>query len=208
MSRLRVVLDANVLAPGLLAAGSSSAEIIRYWQAGVFDLLISGKLIGEVAETLMALGLSNDAIEELVAILCVDVDNIIPIKHQTFGLDDPNDDYIIETLIEGNGSIIVTRDKGFSDLSPQLRRMLAIRHARIMSDVDFLDYLRNHIFSPLIISRRGIVFADIVGPIEEVPCVVCGHGFHWGFTCGETYSDSVGEPWMCECPAKVGLQPA
>lgn len=101
---LRVVLDANVLAPGLVSTGSLAAEIIRLWRLGLLEVLLTGKLVNEVAKTLKALGLDDPDVREIVELLCHNPNAIIPLKHQTFGCSDPDDDYLFETAIEGNAS--------------------------------------------------------------------------------------------------------
>ena len=66
MTRLRVVLDANVLAPGLVATQSSSAEIVRLWRRGLFDVLVTGVLVEEVAQTLQVLDIRREEMVGLV----------------------------------------------------------------------------------------------------------------------------------------------
>ncbi|HTU71303.1 MAG TPA: putative toxin-antitoxin system toxin component, PIN family [Candidatus Baltobacteraceae bacterium] len=208
MIRLRVVLDANVLAPGLVSRRSSSAEIVRLWRLGLFEVLVTGKLIGETAETLKALGLQDYEVVELVEIIASNPDAIVFLKHQVFGCVDPADDYLFETAIVGQASIIVSRDMDLQALPKPLQHQLNLHHVRVMTDLEFLAYLRRHIFSPLAFDPRFVSFDDLQGPLKEVSCVVCRHGFHWDFPCGQTYADESGAPWLCECPLKAGLQPA
>ena len=47
----RVVLDANVLAPGFLGATSASARLISLWSQQTYDLVVSEHLLGELART-------------------------------------------------------------------------------------------------------------------------------------------------------------
>jgi putative PIN family toxin of toxin-antitoxin system len=208
MKRLRVVLDANVLAPGLVSSQSSSAEIVRLWRRGLFDVLVTGKLVDEIAKTLRALGLDDAEVMDLIEILGSQPDVIIPLQHQILGCKDANDDYLFETAIRGVASFIVTRDHALLSLPKPLERTLATHQIRVMTDVDFLNYVRRHVFSPLAFDDRLIDLDDIIGPLDDVACVVCGHGFHWDVECGLTVTDQDGEPWLCECPAKVGFAPA
>lgn len=78
-----------------------------------------------------------------------------------------------------------------------------------MNDREFMDYVRSKIFSPLVVGGTHFVLDDVIGPLADISCVVCGHGFHWDFECGETFCDADGDPAaICGCPSKVGLQPA
>ncbi len=150
MNRLRVVLNANVLAPGLVSVSSASAEIVRFWRTGLFDLLVTGKLVEEVAHTLDALGLDDGDIRDIVEILGgSNPDLVIPLKHQRMGCIDPNDDYLFETAFTGEAAIVVSRDRNVLSLPVQLRIAAETAGIRVMSDVDFLHYLRRSIFSPL-----------------------------------------------------------
>jgi hypothetical protein len=94
------------------------------------------------------------------------------------------------------------------ELPAALRQALAVRQMRVMSDVEFLDYIRTKLFSPLVLGGTHFLLADFVAPLDGVECLVCGHDFHWDFSCGTMLTDVNGEPWLCECPTKAALQAA
>lgn len=48
----RILLDANVLAPGFTSQGSVSARLIEQWRTGAFELILSEHVLGELARTL------------------------------------------------------------------------------------------------------------------------------------------------------------
>jgi predicted nucleic acid-binding protein len=48
---IRVLLDANVLAPGFLDSVSASTYLIDLWQQGVYELVVSDHLLEETART-------------------------------------------------------------------------------------------------------------------------------------------------------------
>ena len=45
---IRAVLDANVLVSALITPRGSPSELIRRWQAGVFEIVVSRKLLAEL----------------------------------------------------------------------------------------------------------------------------------------------------------------
>ncbi|HEY9084965.1 MAG TPA: PIN domain-containing protein [Candidatus Tyrphobacter sp.] len=201
-----MVLDANVLAPGLIGGTSASAEIVRLWRRGIFDVLITGKLVEEVAQTLKVLGAEDQEVIDVAAILCSNPEFIVALQHQRMGCGDPGDDYLFETAFTGGASIIVSRDRSVLSVRASLKIALATKGVRVMSDVDFLDFFRAHLFSPLAYDDHTVCICDITGPIDESPCVICRHGFHWDFPCGLVL-EREGEPYECACPTVVELQP-
>jgi putative PIN family toxin of toxin-antitoxin system len=205
MSRLFVVLDANIIAPGLVSTRSSSAEIVRLWRRGVFEVPTTGKLLEEVAKTLGVLGLSEEDVEALMAVLASNIDAIIPLRHQRMGCADPDDDYLFELAMEADASFIVTRDKSLLSPAEPLRAALLTAAIRVVDDVTFLEYLRRHLFSPLAYDDSTIALDDLLQP-PTISCVVCDHGFHWDFECGTTF-DAEGRPLECVCPTSLELQP-
>lgn len=112
---IRVVLDANVLAPGFVGQGSTSTRLIDLWRKGVYDLVVSDHLLQELARTftdryyaqrvpraeaeavLLLLGANA-----IVAALTAEVQGVA--SH-------PEDDLILATALSGNASLICTRDK-------------------------------------------------------------------------------------------------
>jgi predicted nucleic acid-binding protein len=57
------------------------------------SLLVSGQLLGEIAETLLELGADHDD---------------VPIKHQRMGCDDEEDDHLLETALTGKAGYLVS----------------------------------------------------------------------------------------------------
>jgi putative PIN family toxin of toxin-antitoxin system len=118
--RLRAVLDTNVFLSAFLSRSPTSPtkEIIQRWQAGEFILLVSDKLVEELAEKLLARGIDSALAIEFLALLTelaewVDVpeDAVRPIVP-----DDPDDDVILACAVVGKADYLVTYDAHFDAL--------------------------------------------------------------------------------------------
>ena len=150
---LRVVIDANIFAAGLLAKRqSSSAEILRLWRSGVFQVLLNGTLVNEIERTLARKHVSRDDIATLVDILSEIPDILVPIRHQRMGLRDERDDHLLETAIVGKAQIVVSRDRKVLDPPLHVENMLRREGIALMSDVEFLATIHGKIFSPLVVT--------------------------------------------------------
>lgn len=49
---MRAVLDANVIISGLLSPSGNAARLLRAWERGEYDLIVSGSLLAELARAL------------------------------------------------------------------------------------------------------------------------------------------------------------
>ena len=49
---IKAVLDTNVLAAGFTHPGSPSAQLLLAWLAGLYDLVVSEEILGELDRTL------------------------------------------------------------------------------------------------------------------------------------------------------------
>lgn len=202
MAALRLVVDTQVLASGLVGRPSSPArEIIRLYHAGVVRLILTGTLVSEVELTLRALGVGDDLIGELLSILCGDPEAFVALQHQVLGCRDPHDDHIIEAAFVGNAHAIVTRDRDILELPTMLEGEFRRRRIRVFSDREFVEWLRRTVFSPLC-SPLSITLDDLGEP-PAGDCLVCGHGFHWDLPSFDIQADEKGEPRECECFAEA-----
>ena len=136
--RGRVLLDANVLAPGFTSQGSASTKLVSLWRAGVFELILSEHLLRELARTLAdpyyatrvpteeAIGtLARLRIAATVTDLTVEVRGVA--TH-------PEDDLVLSTALSGQASILCTRDK-------QLLRLRSYQSVAILSPGELLILL-------------------------------------------------------------------
>ena len=115
---LAAVIDTNIFISGLLK-GSSPSAILDALRDNKFRLLISPELLDEVAITArkprLARIISPGDLAELLDLLNQKAFIIEP-KTRLKISRDPKDDMLIECALEGNGSLIVTRDRDLLDL--------------------------------------------------------------------------------------------
>lgn len=118
VSKLRVVIDPGVLVSAALVPGGKPDQLLRAWQAGQFEMLVSLKLLSELDEVLgrekFRHYLSAEEASEFVAYLrteatlCLDPDVTDPVTV------DPDDDYLFalarthraNCLVSGDGHLL------------------------------------------------------------------------------------------------------
>lgn len=199
MSRLVVLLDAMILARGFAQrrVKGAASEILRLWQSGLFEIVVSGKLVGETAHTLRLLGVSDPSIEAFVAALCLR-DRVVALQHQRMGCLDENDDHLLEAAIRGKAKIIVSDDKrGPLNLPLAAEESLRKEGVAVMSSAQFLRYLRDIAFSPFGLCRA--VWPGQLTEPESFACALCGHRYHSDAPCGMVWQDAIGKPEECAC---------
>ena len=136
---VRAVLDVNVLISAILSPGGSPARLLLAWETGAFELIVSPKLLAELARAL-----AYSKIRRLVpaadadtfvawlersATLARDPNGPLPVRSV-----DPGDDYLIAvaadqraTLVSGDRHLLVLVGD-FPVLTPaSFLAMLALR---------------------------------------------------------------------------------
>lgn len=121
---MRAVVDVNVLISGVLSAKGSSAEILRASRDGLFELVISEMLLGELQRTLAYPKLRKRIPPEKAAAftnwvrdhgsLAEDPEDSPPV-----GSRDPDDDYLLALAISRR-AYLVTGDQDLLALSDEL----------------------------------------------------------------------------------------
>lgn len=111
----RAVLDANVLAPGFLGAGSTSAQLIQLWRQNAYELVMSEHLLGEVVRTYTDPYFRRriDAAEStrIVALLRAQAVFTEITVTVTGVATQPKDDLVLATGLSAGASHLATRDK-------------------------------------------------------------------------------------------------
>ena len=147
---MRAVLDPNVLVSASISERGVPAEIVRRWEGGEFELVVSAEILFELSEVLRRPKFRRylteaEALEYVLRLHdgAADVSEELP-KDVVRGITrDPDDDYIAGVAYQGRANVIVSGDKDLLDLPDR-----AIKHAmggvlaRILSPREFLEELR------------------------------------------------------------------
>jgi putative PIN family toxin of toxin-antitoxin system len=137
-----VLLDTNVLASGIfgLRSGSKSApaQILRQWNRGLFDLLISEHILLELERTLsnryFSARVSSGELRWHLRTLRVDA-KLVGISVQVSGIaTHPEDDLVIAAAVSGSADYLVTGDI-------QVLKLGTYRGVAIASPRAFLELL-------------------------------------------------------------------
>jgi putative PIN family toxin of toxin-antitoxin system len=144
---IRVVLDANVLAPGFSTRvrATSAAALLELWAVEAFELVISEPLLDELRGTFsdpyFVKLLSDDEVEEILARL----------RHQAIMVEltqvasgiasHPEDDLILSTGLSAGASYLGTRDR-------QLLKLESYQGMQIVHPADLVEILLREIEPP------------------------------------------------------------
>lgn len=110
MSKLRVVIDTNVLVSGLRSRNGASFRLLSLLSSSAFEVCISVPLMFEYEDVLSRaeLTLPVSAVDDILDYLCRVA------HHQEIHflwrplLKDPNDDHVLEVAVASQSSAIVT----------------------------------------------------------------------------------------------------
>jgi len=136
---VRTVLDTNVIISALLSPEGSPARVLRAWQEGAFELIVSPLLLAEFERALTYPKLRRRippdeavvAVEWLArsATVAQDPGGPRPVRSPDLG-----DDYLI-ALAAAQGALLVSGDDHLLGLASRLP---------IHSPAEFLDLLKEH----------------------------------------------------------------
>jgi putative PIN family toxin of toxin-antitoxin system len=114
--RPRVVLDTNVLVSGLL--GGTATEVIRWWRAGAFDLILSEEIRDEYAAVLNRpkFKLPPWVVQELLGHIRDQAEWIVQSSEIKAVARDPSDNKFLEAAVTGQADWLVSGDKDLLDL--------------------------------------------------------------------------------------------
>jgi putative PIN family toxin of toxin-antitoxin system len=128
----RAVFDPNVLVAAALVRDGAPAECLRAHADGRFELLVSERLLGELASVLarekFRRYLSLDQAQRLVAalrrdaVLCADPAGPPPVSSP-----DPDDDYLLALALAHDAHVLVSGDAHLLELRTAVLRICSPR---------------------------------------------------------------------------------
>jgi putative PIN family toxin of toxin-antitoxin system len=136
---MRVVLDTNVVISATLIRGGNEDRILRAWQRGAFELVLSPQILEEMGRALSYervrkfRWMRDDEIISLLQTLAEE-SCLVPGNLRVQASRDPEDNKFLEAAIEGNARYLVTGDKDLLELK-------AYKGARIITPAGFLQVL-------------------------------------------------------------------
>ena len=114
---MNVVLDTNVLVSALLSRSGSPAEIVRRWEAGQFEVLLSPVLLLEVERALRyprvadRLSWSEETRQAFLRRLGAVAVLVDPDFQLEILAENPDDNRVVECALTGGAAFIITGDQ-------------------------------------------------------------------------------------------------
>ena len=137
---MRAVLDTNMFVSATLIRGGNEDRILRAWQHGEFDLVISSVILEEIGRALLyekireRQWMSKAEVSLLLEWLAAE-SLLVSGKMRVRACRDPDDDKFLAAAVEGRARFLVSGDKDLLDLK-------SYRHIRIITSAAFLKILR------------------------------------------------------------------
>lgn len=136
---MRAVLDTNVVISATLIRGGNEDRILRAWQRGGFELVLSPPILDEMGRALFYEKLRKSrwmTEEEIVSLLrsLAQESTLVPGRVRVAVSRDPEDNKFLEAAIEARAQYVVTGDKDLLDLK-------TYREVRIITPAAFLKIL-------------------------------------------------------------------
>jgi putative PIN family toxin of toxin-antitoxin system len=136
-----VLLDANILAPLILAPATSAlAAILAAWRRGLFIVVVSDHLLAEVERTLsnryFSSRMTQDGVQAYLAYIRSRARHI-PISATVTGVaTHPEDDLVLATAVSAGADYLVTGDIRFRTRVPHYQG------TTLVSPAEFLVIIR------------------------------------------------------------------
>ena len=135
---MRSVLDPNVIIPALLSPSGNAAWLLRAWERGEFELILSAGLLVELERALAYPKLRRRVTEaearEVLqwlsqsGTITIDANTPPPVRSA-----DPGDDYLI-ALAASERAILVSGDKDLLDLATEIPVVSPVQFRERLSD--------------------------------------------------------------------------
>ncbi len=137
---MRAVLDTNVIISATLIRGGNEDRILRAWQRGAFELVLSPQILEEMARALFYERLRKFrwmSEEEVLALLQSLAEGSLHVRGKVAveASRDPEDDKFLAAATEASAEYVVTGDKDLLELR-------AYKGVRIITPAQFLRALR------------------------------------------------------------------
>ncbi|MBI4035696.1 putative toxin-antitoxin system toxin component, PIN family [Candidatus Daviesbacteria bacterium] len=143
VSKLKVVIDTNLLISAIITARSNPDKVIQIWKKDIFILLVSQQLMSELEEVISRKKFLNyhavfkEKGEELIASLKAAAEAVdpLPVEKLPIHSRDPKDDYLLSASLGGKADYLVTGDEDLLVLqtNPNLGKLQIITIKEFLS---------------------------------------------------------------------------
>lgn len=136
------VVDANVWVSACIHTQGNPGKILEAYRADLFEALVSAPLLAELDDVIHRDRIAErypDAPgngERLIGILR-NAGPLVEVSGQRYGVRDPDDDYLVETAINGEAEVIVSGDRDLHD--EQLGLTLNRHGIEVLNPRQFLE---------------------------------------------------------------------
>lgn len=135
---MRVVLDANVLAPAFVNPTASAGRLLAQWRIGTCELIVSEPILLELHRTYQDdyydRRLSTELVDAAIALLRSEALVVEVIVHVSGVAKHPEDDLVLATAASANADHLGTRDQ-------QLLKLGSFRGSRIIHPADLTQLI-------------------------------------------------------------------
>jgi putative PIN family toxin of toxin-antitoxin system len=138
---MRVVLDTNVLVSATLIRQGNEDRILRAWQGGAFELVISPRIIDEIGRVLFHEKLrkfrwmTEKEVGSLLESLAQE-SVLVPGRVRIKACRDPDDDKFVASTFEAKAKYVVTGDKDLLSLK-------SFKGIQLITPASFLKVLKS-----------------------------------------------------------------
>lgn len=142
---MRVVVDTNVPVSAVINPAGFPARILAALAAGQFTMVTSEPLLEELEIKLCLprirrrTGLTPEQVADLISAIR-DFAIVVELAGSVKLCRDPDDDMVIETCIEGQAEILVSRDEDLTR-APEVAETLASHGVRVLTVAQFVAWL-------------------------------------------------------------------
>jgi putative PIN family toxin of toxin-antitoxin system len=137
---MRAVLDTNIIVSATLIRGGNEDKILRAWQRGAFEFVLSPEILAEVGRVLLyekirkARWMTDGEVVSLLQVLAEE-SVLVPGRLTVAVSRDSEDDKFLAAALEGEARYVVTGDKDLLDLK-------AYKGVQVIRPAGFLRVLR------------------------------------------------------------------
>ena len=136
---MRVVLDTNVIISATLIRGGKEDQIVRAWQRGVFELVLSPPILEEMGQALFYEKLRKFrwmTVEEVAELLqaLAQGSMVVSGRSKVKASRDPDDNKFVAAAIEAEARFVVTGDR-------DLLALRRYRNVRMITPARFLQII-------------------------------------------------------------------